>query len=466
MQDKKVGTIILTAIIFSSMVGGGIFSIPQNIARTASLGAGIIAWLIASFGMFCIANVFINLSKLRPNLNTGIYSYAENGFGKFIGFATGWSYLVCNYFVVISLAVMSASALDYFFPTYFTGGNNLLSVICLSITIWIFNFIVLRGFKFSATFNVIATILKFITLIIFIFVMLFVFDWSKFTLNFWGNNDIPIFKQITSSLLVTLWCFIGVETGSTLSSEAKNQKIVSNSTILSFFMCLVLYIALSTVPYGFLTQEQIAKVPDPSAAGILEMVLGKYGAFIINLGVLIAILSCWFSWILVLVEIPSKMAENNNFPKQFLNKNKNGISYYSTYLTSIIAQIGILVAFFSSNAWIMMQSLSGVMIIPAYLFSSLYLIKIAKNSKLNVFFSLISCIFLLLISYSCSIGYIVADFILLVLAIPLFYLTHKNDNTKHIFTKNDKIISSVLIIIGILAIFSLIFGFVKIPNLL
>ena len=48
----KLGVLGLAAIVVSSMVGGGIFSLPQNMAQSASVGAVILAWIITGIGMF------------------------------------------------------------------------------------------------------------------------------------------------------------------------------------------------------------------------------------------------------------------------------------------------------------------------------------------------------------------------------------------------------------------------------
>ena len=84
----------LTALVVGSMVGGGIFSIPQNTAASAGVGATAIAWLITGVGMLALAFVFLNLALREPALDSGIYAYARAGFG-FI-FAAGYVMLVID----------------------------------------------------------------------------------------------------------------------------------------------------------------------------------------------------------------------------------------------------------------------------------------------------------------------------------------------------------------------------------
>ena len=51
-EAKKLGVIGLGAIVLSSMIGGGIYSLPQNMAANAAAGAVIIAWIITGIGIF------------------------------------------------------------------------------------------------------------------------------------------------------------------------------------------------------------------------------------------------------------------------------------------------------------------------------------------------------------------------------------------------------------------------------
>lgn len=82
----KLGLLALIAIVVGSMLGGGVFSLPQNTAASSAVGPVLIAWVIAGIGVYFIANSFRILSDIRPDLQAGVYMYAQEGFGSFIGF--------------------------------------------------------------------------------------------------------------------------------------------------------------------------------------------------------------------------------------------------------------------------------------------------------------------------------------------------------------------------------------------
>ncbi len=52
----------LVALVVGSMIGGGIFSLPQNMAASADVGAVLIGWGITEVGMLALAFVFGHLS--------------------------------------------------------------------------------------------------------------------------------------------------------------------------------------------------------------------------------------------------------------------------------------------------------------------------------------------------------------------------------------------------------------------
>jgi arginine:ornithine antiporter / lysine permease len=76
----------LTAIVIGSMVGSGIFSLPQKIAAGAGPIAVLIAKGITGVGSLALALVCQNLLRRKPELNAGPYAYTKAGFGPFIGF--------------------------------------------------------------------------------------------------------------------------------------------------------------------------------------------------------------------------------------------------------------------------------------------------------------------------------------------------------------------------------------------
>src|SRR4029453_14033974 len=187
----------------------------------------IICLVHSGGGILMVAFVYQSLAVRKPALNAGPYAYAKAGFGPFIGFNSAWGYWLSAFLGNVAYAVAIFSALSYFFPI-FGGGNNLPSIIGASLCLWLVHALVLKGIKQAAFINVITPIAKLGPLVLFIAVAIIAFHWNKFTVNFWGTPDAqgtgglgPIVDQVKSTMLVTLWVFIGIEGASVYSARAE-----------------------------------------------------------------------------------------------------------------------------------------------------------------------------------------------------------------------------------------------------
>lgn len=476
---QGLGVWALAAIVVSSMIGGGIYSLPQNMAAGASVGAVLLAWLITGVGVYFIANTFRILSAAKPDLTAGIYMYSRAGFGPFIGFTIGWSYWLCQICGNVGYAVITMDALNYFFPPYFVGGNNLLSIIGGSLLIWGFNALVLHGIKQATVINLIGTVAKIVPLILFVLIVAFLFRFSMFDFDFWGNETVSsaalgsLSTQIKSTMLVTLWAFIGIEGAVVMSKHAKTPQTVGRATFLGFIGCLLIYVLLSVLPYGVMHQSQLAKIANPSTAGILEILVGRWGAWLMNIGLLISVLTSWLAWTMVTAQIPQAAAENGTFPKVFANENEHHAPAVSLWVTSALMQLFMLLVYFSDNAWNTMLSITGVMVLPAYFASCAYLWKLCEDHEYPSNFyirrgqalisAIIGALYALWLIYAAGLQYLLLAVIFMVVGIPVYYWACKENNRERAaFTVGEQIIACFMVAVALFALYAFMRGIVHV----
>ena len=108
----KLGALV--ALVVGSMIGGGIFSLPQNMAASAGVGAVLIGWAITAVGMLTLAFVFQTLANRKPDLDGGVYAYAKAGFGDYMGFSSAWGYWISAWLGNVGYFVLLFSTLGYF----------------------------------------------------------------------------------------------------------------------------------------------------------------------------------------------------------------------------------------------------------------------------------------------------------------------------------------------------------------
>ncbi len=217
-MEKKLGLSALTALVLSSMLGAGVFSLPQNMAAVASPSALLIGWAITGVGILFLAFAMLLLTRIRPDLDGGIFTYAREGFGELIGFCSAWGYWLCAVIANVSYLVIVFSALSFFTDTpelrLFGDGNTWQSIVGASVLLWVVHFLVLRGVQTAAGINLVATLAKLLPLGAFVALAALAFQLDTFRLDFSGLAlGVPVWEQVKNTMLITLWVFIGVEGG-------------------------------------------------------------------------------------------------------------------------------------------------------------------------------------------------------------------------------------------------------------
>ena len=482
-NNSKLGVLPLAALVVGAMIGGGIFSLPQNMAQNASALAVIIAWVVTGTGIFFLANTFRILSVAKPDATTGIYAYSALGFGKFAGFQMAWAYWLSNIFGNVGYAVLLMDALNYFFPGVFTGGNNIWSIIGGSIVIWTMNFAVMRGVKQAAFLNVAGTIFKLVPIFLFIIIMFAAFRYTVFIRDFAGNETIPslglkplgsLSSQVRSTMLVTLWAFIGIEGAVVVSGRARSQKDVGRATILGFLGCLAIYAALSILPFGRMSQHELANLANPSTAPILsDVVHGKWGGVVMNLGVIVALLTSWLAFTIMVAQIPFAAAQDGTFPEIFKRENANGSPSTSLWVTSLIMQLTLALVFFANNAWNTMLSVTSVMVLPPYLGCTLYLWQISRRAdfpeqpgisrKFALFCGVAGSIYAIWMIYAGGLKYLMMAFVFQLIGIPVFLAARKKAAAQGetVMSEKERMAAWLIAIISLLGIILFASGKIK-----
>jgi arginine:ornithine antiporter/lysine permease len=386
-QSQKLTLLPLIALVMGSMIGGGVFNLPSDMSRAASPGAILIGWLVTGVGMLMLAFVYQSLAVRKPDLNAGPYAYAKAGFGNFVGFNSAWGYWLSAFLGNVAYAVAIFSALSYFFPV-FGDGNNLPSILGASVCLWLIHALVLRGIKEAAFVNVVTTLAKLVPLFLFILIAIIAFNWDKFTFNFWGRGDAQgagdlgsILQQVKSTMLVTLWVFIGIEGASVYSARAARRSDVGRATLIGFAGALGIYVLVSLLATGILSQPELAGLKVPSMAGVLEPLVGTWGAALINLGLMVSVGGAFLSWTLLCAEIPFTCGRDGTFPKWFAAENENGSPVNALWATNILIQIFLILSFFSKSAYQFFYFIASVAILPPYVLSGAYALKLALQGE-------------------------------------------------------------------------------------
>lgn len=375
-KSKKLGFWSLTAIVFGMMVGAGIYNIPQNMASQAGLGAVIIAWLITALCILSLSATFKTLSDRRPDLKAGIYQYAQAGFGNYTGFNMAWGYWLSTCIANIAYSVMLNDAFGSFFPSLLNHGMP--TFVFGTILIWLMCALIAAGIRTAKAINLLMAILKVVAIGFIIVLLIINLRLSELdtALSFRDICNLGgIGTQVKNTMMITLFCFVGIEGAVMMSARARRPKDVGRAGVTGFALAWLLYVAVSVLSFGVMSQAQLASLDDPSAAYVLREAVGEWAYYFVIASVIISLLGGWLAWNLVCAQCAMEAAEVGIFPHRFLRLNRNGMPIYAAVISAIIMELFLVVVIMSEDAYLEAVSITGMMVLPPYLFSGLYLMK-------------------------------------------------------------------------------------------
>ena len=460
----------LVALVVGSMIGGGIFSLPQNMAASADVGAVLIGWAITAVGMLTLAFVFQTLANRKPDLDGGVYAYAKAGFGDYMGFSSAWGYWISAWLGNVGYFVLLFSTLGYFFPV-FGEGNTVAAVIGASVLLWAVHFLVLRGIKEAAFINLVTTVAKVVPLLLFVLIAVFAFKLDIFTADIWGikNPDLgSVMNQVRKMMLVTVWVFIGIEGASIFSARAEKRSDVGKATVIGFITVLLFLVLVNVLSLGIMTQPELAKLQNPSMAAVLEHVVGHWGAVLISVGLIISLLGALLSWVLLCAEIMFAAAKDHTMPEFLRKENANHVPVNALWLTNATVQIFLIITLFSASTYLSLIYLATSMILVPYLWSAAYALLLAVRGESYEGFAAerrkdliiggIALIYAVWLLYAGGVKYLLLSALLYAPGAILFAKA-KLELKQPIFTNVEKLIFAAVVVGALVAAYGLYDGF-------
>lgn len=434
--DVRLGYVGLSALVFAMMVGAGIFNIPQNMAVSAGPTATVIAWAVTAAGMLTLVMTFRILSQRQPELNAGMYLYARQGFGMFTGFLSAWGYWLCTAFSNVAYAVMLNDTVGAVFPSLLRHGWP--TVVFGSALIWIIFFVVSAGMRTAKVLNTALSAVKFgsIALIVILLGAHFSFDTFRESLaasaDASGVGTQPgLGAQVKDTMMVTLWCFIGIEGAVMMSARARRSRDVGRAGTTGFFTAWILYVLVSVLCFGVMTRARLAGLDDPSVAYVLRECCGPWAYWLVIVSVVLSLGGGWVAWSLVCAEVPYMASRSGLLPREFRRLNRHGIPTAGLLASSVIMQLFLLVVVWAEHVYLTALNITGLMILPSYLLSGLYLWKTSRGRhRAGVLTGAACTLFCAWMIYAGGIGLFFETSIFYVLGLGVWFRTLRQHDTR------------------------------------
>lgn len=475
--DIKLGVGALTLLVVGSMIGSGIFSLPQILSSASGPAGILIGWSISIIGMLMMVLVFRNLSRRRRDIDDGIYGYARVGFGPYMGFNAAWGHGVADAVGNGAYLVIIFSALGAFRPLAFFGeGNTLPALIGSSLLLWFLTYLVLRGVRLSSLLNNITTIAKVLPLATFGVVALFAFRGTTFTTDLWGAaRPTSLFGQVRGVMMITVWAFIGCESATIFASRAKNLDQVARASVWGFLLAALLMVAVSVLSLGILSADEAARLHNPSLAGILEHIVGAWGSALVNLCLILSVLGALLAWIMLCSEYIYLAGRGRIADPAIAALNRHGAPKNALFLTSGITQLMVILAYFYQAGYLALLSFATSLVLIPYLLAALFQLRIAMGlasgdtyfganaayRRKDLLIGLLAAIYCLWLIYAAGLKYLLLG-MLLYLPGMLIFLRGQRFYGRASFSRGELVVALVIVVGAVLAIVGMLQGWLSV----
>jgi APA family basic amino acid/polyamine antiporter len=325
-SEDKIGLWPLTSLVTGNLVGSGVYLLPTALAAYGSIS--ILGWLITSTGAILLSLVFACLSS-RHTKTGGPYLYAQEAFGDTTGYFVCWGYWMLSWISNPALAVAAAG-----YISAIIGGLSPLPTFCLELFIvaalTVFN---LTGLKVTGIVELWVTVLKVIPLLLLPLIGLFFIDINNFShFNLSGQS---FSTSLNSVAFITLWAFIGLETGTVPAGQVNNSAYtVPRATILGTVIAAVVYILGTVVIMGVVPFQELINSDAPYAAAAHHIFGGAWGIPV----AIVAVISCLGAlngWLIIVGRIPYGAAKDGLFPEIFKRTTRHGTPYWGVMISSL-----------------------------------------------------------------------------------------------------------------------------------
>lgn len=324
-NQEKMGLAALTSLVTGNLVGSGVYLLPASLAALGSISLG--GWIATSVGALFLALVFAELSS-HTRLSGGPYQFARIAFGDTVGYFVCWSYWMLSWISNPALAIAAVGALAVIWGP-FSPMETFLFEFIIVISLTLFN---LLGVAITGRFEFWITIIKVLPLIILPIIGLFYFEWSNLPpLNL---TSLSWEKALSSSALLTMWAFIGLETGTVPAGQVENpEKTVPRATILGTIIAAAIYILGTAVIFGVVPADLLTYSTAPYAKAAEHMFGGNW-SIPVAITIVITCLGALNGWIMVVARIPYGAAKDGLFPSIFMKTNKAGTPYWGVLISA------------------------------------------------------------------------------------------------------------------------------------
>lgn len=403
---RKLTLAVATSLVVGNIIGSGIFSIPNGIAKQATPMWTMIAWGLVTLGTLFIVMSYARLSTKYPDTG-GPVLYAKEAYGNFGGYTMSWVWWITSAIgnaAIVSLFVTTLEAMiEKITGNHLFGegsGKRLVLTLGIIALVTIINYL---GVKQAGRVSYITTVIKLGVLLGFVVVALFFFKMENLHTSAVQPTEVGYsivrpswFTMIIGSVTFIYWAFTGIESSTLAGGEIIDpKKNIFKSTVYGFLIAAGVYLAVSLLIMGVLPQTVLAAsetpFPDAFAAMLGSEMFGisNFWFIFINGAIAVSLLGALSGWFLTTARCIYAPAEEGYFFSEMAHVDeKYQTPSTALFVSAIVTSLFVVANFFAirGNASIGAEfkniiTVAAILNLPTYLGTTIAELVITLRQK-------------------------------------------------------------------------------------
>jgi len=411
-------------LIVGMIIGSGIFMLPALLAPYGVLG--LVSILITAGGTFLIALMLGRLTKAIPKVG-GFYAYTREGLGDFTAFLSVWGYSISIWAAIPAVAIACIGYLNVFIPGI--SSSTIGSFVAGLVIIWAIVLLNIKGVREASIFQLITSLLKIVPLLF--IAVIGVGHFTPEAIPVSNPTDGNIFSALTAASILTMWAFVGVESGTIPAEDVvEPEKTIPKALFWSVLTVTAVYFFATLGVMLLVPASELAVSTSPLSDAAVR-IIGPLGEKIIAFGAIVAMISAINALVLCGAQLPMAAARDKLFPIAFARMSKTQTPIFSLYFVGILSTIFLLMNTSKSlmGAFQFLIMLSTLSVLIPYAFSAvseMVLLKRVGGKQQGKTFALAMAAFIytLWVIIGSGAETVMWGFILLLMGMPIYAWLH------------------------------------------
>jgi putrescine:ornithine antiporter len=378
-QKKKMSLFQLTVLVAVNMMGSGIIMLPANMAKVGAIS--LLSWGVTAVGSMAIAYAFAQagLFNQRPG---GMAAYAEDGYGKSGYFLVFLLYFLSLAIGNVAIAISAVGYLSGFVP--WLSSAPIATCIGIIALIWLTTVANFGGPSVTGKIGAVT-----VWGVIIPVAGLSVIGWFWFSsgtfAEAWNPKGIGIAEGLGSSITLTLWAFLGMESAAQNSDAVEDPKRnVPLACMYGTLGAAAVYILSTTVIQGMIPNAELVKSTGPFALAYAKMFGPTVGTIIMALAVM-ACVGSLLGWQFTIAQTAKSAAEERMFPAVFAKENSMSAPVIGMIIMGVVQSLMALATISPTlnEQFNALVNLAVVTNVVPYIISLSALMVIMRNAKVT-----------------------------------------------------------------------------------